>query len=142
MDNNNKDDENVIVQVTVQKADTVNKNGRIYNQDNIKEALRKHQLSTIYGIIDEEKSEEIKIKRLENNNEGFRTGYMYCFSRHLEDIEICKKCESREQCIKDKHNEEQRLENIQEFLNIKQQYDFTTDDINQAIRRFQEKYGN
>ena len=111
------DNEKVTAQVVVQSYDTMNKNKRVYRLNDVQEAIRKQQLSTIYGIANS-MSEDIKIRRLENDNKGFLAGYLYCFSKHLKSAEMCEKCESREQCIKDE--------------------DYT----NQAIRRFQEKDGD
>ena len=105
--------------VTVQNYDTVNKNGRTYNFNTVQEALRnssieKLQLSTMYGMFGEygtfDKSKEIKVSRIENldDHNGFKPGYLYCLQRHLEGS-LCEKCESREQCIRDKENEVDRI---------------------------------
>ena len=111
------DDEKVAIQVTVQKLGVVNKNGRVYDFDTVQEALRnssieKLQLSSMYGTFD--KSKEIKVSRLEEDldgHNGFKPGYLYCFQRQLEGS-LCEKCESREQCIRDKENEVDRIKNI------------------------------
>ena len=116
-------DEKVITQDAVQKLDVVNKNGRVYNFDTVQEVLRnssieKLQLSSMYGIFGEygtfDKSKEIKVSRLEEDldgHNGFKPGYLYCFQRQLEGS-LCEKCESREQCIRDKENEVDRIKNI------------------------------
>ena len=110
------DDEKVAIQVTVQKLGVVNKNGRVYDFDTVQEALRnssieKLQLSSMYGTFD--KSKEIKVSRIEDldDHNGFKPGYLYCLQRQLEGS-LCKKCESREQCIRDKENEVDRIKNI------------------------------
>ena len=115
-------DEKVITQDVVQKLDVVNKNGREYNFDTVQEALRnsnieKLQLSSMYGMFGEygtfDKSKEIKVSRLEDldGHNGFKPGYLYCFQRQLEGS-LCEKCESREQCIRDKKDEVNRIKNI------------------------------
>ena len=116
-------DEKVITQDAVQKLDVVNKNGREYNFDTVQEVLRnssieKLQLSSMYGMFGEcgtfDKSKEIKVSRLEEDldcHNGFKPGYLYCFQRQLEGS-LCEKCESREQCIRDKENEVDRIKNI------------------------------
>ena len=116
------DDEKVTVQVAVQNYDTVNKNGRTYNFNTVQEALRnsnieKLQLSSMYGMFGEygtfDKSKEIKVSRIEDldDHNGFKPGYLYCLQRQLEGS-LCEKCESREQCIRDKENEVDRIKNI------------------------------
>ena len=117
------DDEKVTMQVAVQNYDTVNKNGRTYNFNTVQEALRnsnieKLQLSSMYGMFGEygtfDKSKEIQVSRLEEDldgHNGFKPGYLYCFQRQLEGS-LCEKCESREQCIRDKENEVDRIKNI------------------------------
>ena len=65
-----------------------------------------------YGTFD--KSKEIKVSRLEEDldgHNGFKPGYLYCFQRQLEGS-LCEKCESREQCIRDKKDEVDRIKNI------------------------------
>ena len=115
-------DEKVTTQVTVQKLDVVNKNGRVYNFDTVQEVLRnssieKLQLSSMYGMFGEygtfDKSKEIKVTRIEDldDHNGFKPGYLYCLQRQLEGS-LCEKCESREQCIRDKENEVDRIKNI------------------------------
>ena len=115
-------DEKVITQDVVQELDVVNKNGRVYNFDTVQEALRnsnieKLQLSSMYGMFGEyrtfDKSKEIKVSRIEDldDHNGFKPGYLYCFQRQLEGS-LCEKCESREQCIRDKENEIDRIKNI------------------------------
>ena len=115
-------DEKVITQDAVQKLDVVNKNGRVYNFDTVQEVLRnssieKLQLSSMYGMFGEygtfDKSKEIKVSRIEDldDHNGFKPGYLYCLQRQLEGS-LCKKCESREQCIRDKENEVDRIKNI------------------------------
>ena len=115
-------DEKVITQDVVQKLDVVNKNGRVYNFDTVQEALRnssieKLQLSSMYGMFAEygtfDKSKEIKVSRLEDldDHNGFKPGYLYCLQRQLEGS-LCEKCESREQCIRDKEDEVDRIKNI------------------------------
>ena len=115
-------DEKVITQDVVQKLDVVNKNGRVYNFDTVQEVLRnssieKLQLSSMYGMFGEygtfDKSKEIKVSRIEDldDHNGFKPGYLYCFQRQLEGS-LCEKCESREQCIRDKENEVDRIKNI------------------------------
>ena len=116
-------DEKVITQNAVQKLDVVNKNGRVYNFDTVQEVLRnssieKLQLSSMYGMFGEygtfDKSKEIKVSRLEEDldgHNGFKPGYLYCFQRQLEGS-LCEKCESREQCIRDKEDEVDRIKNI------------------------------
>ena len=115
-------DEKVITQDAVQELDVVNKNGRVYNFDTVQEALRnsnieKLQLSSMYGMFGEygtfDKSKEIKVSRLEDldDHNGFKPGYLYCLQRQLEGS-LCEKCESREQCIRDKENEVDRIKNI------------------------------
>ena len=115
-------DEKVITQDAVQKLDVVNKNGRVYNFDTVQEVLRnssieKLQLSSMYGMFGEygtfDKSKEIKVSRIEDldDHNGFKPGYLYCFQRQLEGS-LCEKCESREQCIRDKENEVDRIKNI------------------------------
>ena len=115
-------DEKVITQDAVQKLDVVNKNGRVYNFDTVQEVLRnssieKLQLSSMYGMFGEygtfDKSKEIKVSRIEDldDHNGFKPGYLYCFQRQLEGL-LCEKCESREQCIRDKENEVDRIKNI------------------------------
>ena len=116
------DDEKVTTQDVVQKLDGVNKNGRVYNFDTVQEALRnsnieKLQLSSMYGMFGEygtfDKSKEIKVSRIEDldDHNGFKPGYLYCLQRQLEGS-LCEKCESREQCIRDKENEVDRIKNI------------------------------
>lgn len=116
------DDEKAITQDVVQELDVVNKNGRVYNFDTVQEALRnsnieKFQLSSMYGMFGEygtfDKSKEIKVSRLEDldYHNGFKPGYLYCLQRQLEGS-LCEKCESREQCIRDKENEVDRIKNI------------------------------
>ena len=116
------DDEKVTVQVAIQNYDTVNKNGRVYDFDTVQETLRdsnieKLQLSSMYGMFGEygtfDKSKEIKVSRLEDldDHNGFKPGYLYCLQRQLEGS-LCEKCESREQCIRDKENEVDRIKNI------------------------------
>ena len=116
------DDEKVITQDVVQKLDGVNKNGRVYNFDTVQEVLRnssieKLQLSSMYGMFGEygtfDKSKEIKVTRIEDldDHNGFKPGYLYCLQRQLEGS-LCEKCESREQCIRDKENEVDRIKNI------------------------------
>ena len=115
-------DEKVITQDVVQELDVVNKNGRVYNFDTVQEALRnsnieKLQLSSMYGMFGEygtfDKSKEIKVSRLEDLDDcnGFKPGYLYCLQRQLEGS-LCEKCESREQCIRDKKDEVDRIKNI------------------------------
>lgn len=115
-------DEKVITQDVVQELDVVNKNGRVYNFDTVQEALRnssieKLQLSSMYGMFGEygtfDKSKEIKVSRLEDldDHNGFKPGYLYCLQRQLEGS-LCEKCESREQCIRDKENEVDIIKNI------------------------------
>ena len=115
-------DEKVITQDAVQKFDVVNKNGRVYNFDTVQEALRnsnieKLQLSSMYGMFGEygtfDKSKEIKVSRIEDldDHNGFKPGYLYCLQRQLEGS-LCEKCESREQCIRDKKDEVDRIKNI------------------------------
>ena len=116
------DDEKVTVQVAIQNYDTVNKNGRAYNFNTVQEALRdsnieKLQLSSMYGMFGEygtfDKSKQIKVSRIEDldDHNGFKPGYLYCLQRQLEGS-LCEKCESREQCIRDKENEVDRIKNI------------------------------
>ena len=116
------DAEKVTTQDVVQTPDGVNKNGRVYNFDTVQEALRnsnieKLQLSSMYGMFGEygtfDKSKEIKVSRIEDldDHNGFKPGYLYCFQRQLEGS-LCEKCESREQCIRDKENEVDRIKNI------------------------------
>ena len=116
------DDEKVTVQVAVQELGVVNKNGRLYDFNTVQEALRnssieKLQLSSMYGMFGEygtfDKSKEIKVSRLEDldDHNGFKPGYLYCLQRQLEGS-LCEKCESREQCIRDKENEVDRIKNI------------------------------
>lgn len=116
------DDEKVTVQVAIQNYDTVNKNGRVYDFDTVQEALRnsnieKLQLSSMYGMFGEygtfDKSKEIKVSRIEDldDHNGFKPGYLYCLQRQLEGS-LCEKCESREQCIRDKKDEVDRIKNI------------------------------
>ena len=116
------DDEKVTMQVAVQNYDTVNKNGRTYNFNTVQEALRnsnieKLQLSSMYGMFGEygtfDKSKEIKVSRIEDldDHNGFKPGYLYCFQRQLEGS-LCEKCESKEQYIRDKENEVDRIKNI------------------------------
>lgn len=116
------DDEKVTVQVAIQNYDTVNKNGRAYNFNTVQEALRnsnieKLQLSSMYGMFSEygtfDKSKEIKVSRIEDldDHNGFKPGYLYCLQRQLEGS-LCEKCESREQCIRDKKDEVDRIKNI------------------------------
>ena len=64
-----------------------------------------------YGTFD--KSKEIKVSRIEDldDHNGFKPGYLYCLQRQLEGS-LCEKCESREQCIRDKENEVDRIKNI------------------------------
>ena len=115
-------DEKVITQDVVQELDVVNKNGRVYNFDTVQEALRnsnieKLQLSSMYGMFGEygtfDKNKEIKVSRIEDldDHNGFKPGYLYCIQRQLEGS-LCEKCESREQCIRDKENEVDRIKNI------------------------------
>lgn len=96
---------------------SINKNGRVYNFDTVQEALRnsnieKFQLSSMYGMFGKE-NKEIKVSRLEDldYHNGFKSGYLYCLQRQLEGS-LCEKCESREQCIRDKENEVDRIKNI------------------------------
>ena len=110
------DNKKVITQDVIQKLDVVNKNGREYNFDTVQEVLRnssieKLQLSSMYGTFN--KSKEIKVSRIEDldDHNGFKPGYLYCFQRQLEGS-LCEKCESREQCIRDKENEVDRIKNI------------------------------
>lgn len=42
---------------------------------------------------------------------AFKPGYLYCLQRYLEGS-LCEKCESKEQCIRDKENEVDRIKNI------------------------------
>ena len=117
------DDENVTSEAVIQKLGDVNKNGRTYDFDTVQEVLRnssieKLQLSSMYGMFGEygtfDKSKEIKVSRLEEDldgHNGFKPGYLYCFQRQLEGS-LCEKCESREQCIRDKENEVDRIKNI------------------------------
>ena len=116
------DDEKVTVQVAVQELGVVNKNGRLYDFNTVQEALRnssieKLQLSSMYGMFGEygtfDKSKEIKVSRIEDldDHNGFKPGYLYCFQRQLEGS-LCEKCESREQCIRDKKDEVGRIKNI------------------------------
>ena len=104
-------DEKVTVQMGIHDG-SINKNGRVYNFDTVQEALRnsnieKLQLSSMYGMFGEygtfDKSKEIKVSRLEDldDHNGFKPGYLYCLQRQLEGS-LCEKCESREQCIRDK----------------------------------------
>ena len=127
-------DEKVTTQVTVQKLGVVNKNGRVYDydkatneqisksieliQEELRSSIEKLQLSSMYGMFGEygtfDKSKEIKVSRLEedlDDHNGFKPGYLYCFQRQLEGS-LCEKCESREQCIRDKENEVDRIKNI------------------------------
>ena len=101
---------------------SINKNGRVYDFDTAQEALRnsnieKLQLSSMYGMFGEyrtfDKSKEIKVSRIEDldDHNGFKPGYLYCIQRQLEGS-LCEKCESREQCIRDKENEVDRIKNI------------------------------
>ena len=114
-------DEKVTVQMGIHDG-SINKNGRVYNFDTVQEALRnssieKLQLSTMYGMFGEygtfDKSKEIKVSRIEDldDHNCFKPGYLYCFQRQLEGS-LCEKCESREQCIRDKENEVDRIKNI------------------------------
>ena len=114
-------DEKVTVQMGIHDG-SINKNERVYNFDTVQEALRnsnieKLQLSSMYGMFGEygtfDKSKEIKVSRLEDLDDcnGFKPGYLYCFKRQLEGS-LCEKCESREQCIRDKENEVDRIKNI------------------------------
>ena len=116
------DDEKVTAQAVVQKLGVVNKNGRVYDFDTVQEALRdpnieKLQLSSMYGMFGEygtfDKSKEIKVSRIEDLDDlnGFKPGYLYCIQRQLEGS-LCEKCESREQCIRDKKDEVDRIKNI------------------------------
>ena len=116
------DDEKVTAQAVVQKLGVVNKNGRVYDFNTVQEALRnsnieKLQLSSMYGMFGEygtfDKSKEIKVSRLEDldDHNGFKPGYLYCLQRQLEGS-LCEKCESREQCIRDKKDEVDRIKNI------------------------------
>ena len=116
------DNENVTLEAVMHKLGDVNKNGRTYDFDTVQEALRnsnieKFQLSSMYGMFGEyetfDKGKEIKVSRIEglDNHNGFKPGYLYCFQRQLEGS-LCKKCESREQCIRDKENEVDRIKNI------------------------------
>ena len=116
------DDEKVTAQAVVQKLGVVNKNGRVYDFDTVQEALRnsnieKLQLSSMYGMFGEygtfDKSEEVKVSRIEDldDHNGFKPGYLYCLQRQLEGS-LCEKCESREQCIRDKKDEVDRIKNI------------------------------
>ena len=109
------------VQISI-NCGSINKNGRVYNFDAVQEALRnsnieKLQLSSMYGMFGEygtfDKSKEIKVSRLEDldYHNGFKPGYLYCLQRQLEGS-LCEKCESREQCIRDKENEVDRIKNI------------------------------
>ena len=116
------DDEKVTVQMGIHGG-SINKNGRVYDFDTVQEALRnssieKLQLSSMYGMFGEygtfDKSKEIKVSRLEEDldgHNGFKPGYLYCFQRQLEGS-LCEKCESREQCIRDKKDEVDRIKNI------------------------------
>ena len=115
-------DEKVITQDVEQKLDVVNKNGREYNFDTVQEVLRnssieKLQLSSMYGMFGEygtfDKSKEIKVSRIEDldDHNGFKPGYLYCLQRQLEGS-LCEKCESREQCIRDKKDEVDIIKNI------------------------------
>ena len=116
------DNENVTSEAVIQKLGDVNKNGRTYNFNTVQKALRdssieKLQLSSMYGMFGEygtfDKSKEIKVSRLEDldDHNGFKPGYLYCFQRQLKGS-LCEKCESREQCIKDKKDEVDRIKNI------------------------------
>ena len=116
------DNENVTSEAIIQKLGDVNKNGRTYDFDTVQEALRnssieKLQLSTMYGMFGEygtfDKSKEIKVSRIEDldDHNGFKPRYLYCLQRQLEGS-LCEKCESREQCIRDKENEVDRIKNI------------------------------
>ena len=115
-------DEKVITQDVVQELDVVNKNGRVYDFDTVQETLRdsnieKLQLSSMYGMFGEygtfDKSEEVKVSRIEDldDHNGFKPEYLYCLQRQLEGS-LCEKCESREQCIRDKKDEVDRIKNI------------------------------
>ena len=116
------DDEKVTTQMGIHGG-SINKNGRVYEFDIVQEALRnsnieKFQLSSMYGMFGEygtfDKSKEIKVSRLEEDldgHNGFKPGYLYCLQRQLEGS-LCEKCESREQCIRDKENEVDRIKNI------------------------------
>ena len=114
-------DEKVTVQMGIHDG-SINKNGRVYNFDTVQEALRnsnieKLQLSSMYGMFGEygtfDKSKEIKVSRIEDldDHNGIKPGYLYCLQRQLEGS-LCEKCESREQCIRDKENEVDRIKNI------------------------------
>ena len=114
-------DEKVTVQMGIHDG-SINKNERVYNFDTVQEALRnsnieKLQLSSMYGMFGEygtfDKSKEIKVSRLEDLDDcnGFKPGYLYCLQRQLEGS-LCEKCESKEQCIRDKENEVDRIKNI------------------------------
>ena len=116
------DDEKVTAQAVVQKLGVVNKKGRVYDFDTVQEALRnsnieKLQLSSMYGMFGEygtfDKSEEVKVSRIEDldDHNGFKPGYLYCLQRQLEGS-LCEKFESREQCIRDKKDEVDRIKNI------------------------------
>ena len=79
--------------------------------------IEKLQLSSMYGMFGEcgtfNKSKEIKVSRIEDldDHNGFKPGYLYCFQRQLEGS-LCEKCESREQCIRDRKYEVDRIKNI------------------------------
>lgn len=115
------DDEKVTVQMGIHDG-SINKNGRVYNFDTVQEALgnsniEKLQLSSMYGMFGKygtfDKSKEIKVSRIEDldDHNGFKPGYLYCLQRYLEGS-LCEKCESKEQCIRDKENEVDRIKNI------------------------------
>ena len=114
-------DEKVTVQMGIHDG-SINKNERVYNFDTVQEALRnsnieKFQLSSMYGMFGEcgtfDKSKEIEVSRIEDwdDHNGFKPGYLYCLQRYLEGS-LCEKCESKEQCIRDKENEVDRIKNI------------------------------
>ena len=65
----------------------------------------------MYGTF--KKSKEIKVSRIEDldDHNGFSPGYLYCFQRQFEGL-LCEKCESKEQYIRDKENEVDRIKNI------------------------------
>ena len=132
------DDENVTSEAVIQKLGDVNKNGRTYDFDTVQEALRnsnieKFQLSSMYGMFGEcgtfDKSKEIKVTRIEDldDHNGFKPGYLYCFQRQLKGS-LCEKCESKEQCIRDKENEVDRIKNIIS-INIDNSPDISTINI-------------
>ena len=151
------EDEKVTAQSTVQDIGIINKNGRIYNYDTVQKAIRnsnieKLQLSTMYGMFGEygtfDKSKEIKVSRIEDldDHNGFKPGYLYCIQRQLEGS-LCEKCESRDKCIEDK--KEERLNKMLQDsmkssfdIHFESRNSLTMDEINEVVRRFQEKYGD